>query len=159
MPHVPNQHFGPDGAAAIVLRDQELYAGVRVTMPCTLAVAKVAFHIDVNSGDPIAPRPTNVAPTGHGPCREDRHRDRAWNANTRWRDFVDIYLLSRTRDQDAAEPGRLRGLGPGEQVTPFGLRRQSQGVTDEPPLSLSILLSGSSAHPLSRVCGPDAQKP
>lgn len=42
---------------AEVIRDEEQYAGVRVTLACSRARADVTFHVDVNVGDPITPAP------------------------------------------------------------------------------------------------------
>ncbi len=49
--------FSPEQARAEVIRDEEQYAGVRVTLACSRARADVTFHVDVNVGDPITPAP------------------------------------------------------------------------------------------------------
>lgn len=104
-------------ATADLIRDEEDYAGVRVTMSGSLSVAQLRFHIDINVGDAVDPAP--------GPVRLPRilggelivtgyplamvyaekivtmlqRRD----ANTRWRDFADVYMLSRSRPMDGAQ--------------------------------------------------------
>jgi len=80
--------FDPSLAAAGAIRDTVQYSGVRVALPCTLASARIRFHVDVNIGDPIWPEPAMVAlprllggapehhrvPDGHGLRGEDRDR-------------------------------------------------------------------------------------
>ncbi len=52
--------FDVDGAAAAVIRDEDAYSGVRVTMKAELATARPHFHVDVNVGDPITPAPQEL---------------------------------------------------------------------------------------------------
>jgi hypothetical protein len=47
--------FDVDGATAAVIRDEDAYSGVRVTMQAELATARPHFHVDVNVGDPVTP--------------------------------------------------------------------------------------------------------
>ena len=47
--------FDTDSAAAHVIRDEDEYSGVRVTMTATLGRARLTFHVDVNVGDPSGP--------------------------------------------------------------------------------------------------------
>lgn len=42
-------------AKAEIIRDEEVYSGVRVTITGLLSVAQLTFHVDVNVGDPIWP--------------------------------------------------------------------------------------------------------
>jgi Nucleotidyl transferase AbiEii toxin, Type IV TA system len=49
--------FDTDAATADIIRDDDDYSGVRVTLTATLASAKLSLHIDVNIGDPIRPTP------------------------------------------------------------------------------------------------------
>ncbi len=101
-----------DGAIrSEVIRDEADYTGVRVHLVARLLTAEIAFHVDVNFGDPIwpAPRETTVPRLlggevhvlGYPPhmvlaekivTAIDRGR-----ANTRWRDFVDIASISQTQ--------------------------------------------------------------
>jgi hypothetical protein len=96
----------PTGEA---IRDEDEYSGVRVTIPATLASARVSFHVDVNFGDPIWPAPREVSVPKllggsimvRGYPLEMVHAEKIvtalqrGTANTRWRDFADVYLLSR----------------------------------------------------------------
>lgn len=52
--------FDVDGATAAVIRDEDAYSGVRVTMKAELATAPSHFHVDVNVGDPIVPAPEDL---------------------------------------------------------------------------------------------------
>lgn len=101
--------FGVDGATAAVIRDEDAYSGVRVTMNAELATARPHFHVDVNVGDPITPAPQElhlprllggeVVVQGYPLVMV--HAEKIVTAvargtvNTRWRDFADVYLLSR----------------------------------------------------------------
>lgn len=110
--------FDTAGATAQVIRDDEEYSGVRVALDATLHTARLKTKIDVNFGDPIWPAPQEVtvprllddpplALRGyplHMILAEKLVTaiDRG-TANTRWRDFADIYLLIRQQPVDAAD--------------------------------------------------------
>lgn len=51
----------PDSANAETIRDENEYAGVRVTLTAALSVARLSFHIDINIGDPVYPAPQLIA--------------------------------------------------------------------------------------------------
>ncbi|MEO1233489.1 MAG: nucleotidyl transferase AbiEii/AbiGii toxin family protein [Myxococcota bacterium] len=100
--------FDGDGAEATVIRDEDVYPGVRVSMGATLGTAQLRFHVDVNVGDPIVPPPVLVRlPRLLGGSLEIRgfplemiHAEKIvtavsrGSANTRWRDFVDVVALA-----------------------------------------------------------------
>jgi hypothetical protein len=107
--------FGlPTGEA---IREEDEYSGVRVTVLGALATARVSFHVDVNFGDPIWPAPTDVIVprllggtiTLRGYSVAMIHAEKIvtamqrGTANTRWRDYADIYLLSGRHAVSAAE--------------------------------------------------------
>jgi hypothetical protein len=90
------------------IRDDDQYAGVRASMSVRLATAVIRFHVDVNFGDPIWPPPQRirlprllggeVIVMGYPLVMVFAEKlltalERA-TANTRWRDFGDIYLLA-----------------------------------------------------------------
>lgn len=52
--------FRPDQLTTQTIREQDVYAAVRVTMPATVATAEVALKVDVNVGDPVTPAPLEV---------------------------------------------------------------------------------------------------
>jgi hypothetical protein len=102
--------FFPETAAAGVIRDEEQYSGVRVHVDARVASARLTFHVDVNVGDPIWPEPAAVAVPrlrGGEPIRLSGypmhmvHAEKIVTAvqrgiaNTRWRDFGDIWTLAR----------------------------------------------------------------
>lgn len=102
--------FVPQAATAEVIREEDDYSGVRVHVEASLASAKLPFHVDVNVGDPIWPSPTTVAVPrlrGGDPIELPGypihmvHAEKIvtaiqrGTANTRWRDFGDIWQLSR----------------------------------------------------------------
>ena len=113
--------FTSDGARAEVIRGEEQYAGVRVSLTCSLARADVTFHVDVNVGDPITPAPQRVAipkllggelhvlgyPLAMAHTEKIVTAIARGAANTRWRDFGDLYVLSRLR---RARPDPVPGL-------------------------------------------------
>ena len=109
--------FETEMVSAGQIRDEEIYAGVRVTMTARLASARQHFHIDMNMGDPIIPAPTQVRlPRLLGGEMLLRayplamlHAEKVVTAiargtvNTRWRDFADIYVLARRHAIDGTE--------------------------------------------------------
>lgn len=112
--------FDVESVAATAIRDEDEYAGVRVRLVGHLGRSRVTIGIDVNFGDPIWPAPTLVEVPrllqfGQGDIRLLGYPltmvlaekiitmlDRG-EANTRWRDFADVYTLSRSRPVDASE--------------------------------------------------------
>jgi predicted nucleotidyltransferase component of viral defense system len=103
-------NFDVDTATAEPIRDEEaIYGGVRVTMTAQLATARPHFHVDTNVGDPISPAPKNVRLPRllggeivlRGYPLAMVHAEKIVTAiargtiNTRWRDFADIYMLTR----------------------------------------------------------------
>ena len=110
--------FVVETSTAEVIREEDDYSGVRVYVEAHLASAKLPFHVDVNVGDPIWPSPTTVAVPrlrGGEPIElrgypmHMVHAEKIvtaiqrGNANTRWRDFGDIWSLSRQHSVNADE--------------------------------------------------------
>jgi hypothetical protein len=97
-------------ATSRIIRDQAIYSGVRIAMDSTIATAAVKFRLDVNFGDPITPGPARVTiPSlrpGIEPVRvlgypvETVLAEKIATAialgpaNTRLRDYADIYALT-----------------------------------------------------------------
>jgi len=112
--------FNPTKVAATTVRDDDEYAGVRVKLPASLGTARLTAGMDVNFGDPIwpAPRPITLPPAvplGRPPVTLLGYPlsmvlaekivtaiDRGL-ANTRWRDFADVYTLTHLHPIDAGE--------------------------------------------------------
>lgn len=100
--------FDTASANAERIRDEDQYAGIRVSLTARLATAVVRFHVDVNIGDPIWPEPAEVRlprllggeimllgyPLEMVLAEKVVTALERATANTRWRDFADIYLLA-----------------------------------------------------------------
>jgi predicted nucleotidyltransferase component of viral defense system len=100
--------FDPERAAAEIIREENDYSGIRVTLGGTLSRATVRLHVDVNVGDPIWPEPRHVGlprllagvlqvrgyPLEMVLAEKVATAIARGTANTRWRDFVDIYALA-----------------------------------------------------------------
>jgi hypothetical protein len=110
--------FDTAGISATVIREEGDYSGVRVAVGARLATARMKLKIDVNVGDPIWPEPQEIdiprliedgSISLRGYPLHMVHAEKIvtavarGQANTRWRDFADVYLLSRAHDID----GRL----------------------------------------------------
>jgi predicted nucleotidyltransferase component of viral defense system len=101
--------FDSNRATAETIRDEGGYTGIRVTLGGTLSRAEIRFHVDVNVGDPIWPQPQQVNiprliegiivisgyPLEMVLAEKIVTALERGTANTRWRDFVDIYVLTR----------------------------------------------------------------
>ncbi|MDB6011504.1 MAG: hypothetical protein JWL65_3754 [Gammaproteobacteria bacterium] len=99
--------FDGTNANAETIREEDAYSGVRVTLAGTLSRATLRLHVDVNVGDPIWPEPQNItlprllsgALVVRGYPLEMVLAEKIvtaiarGTASTRWRDFVDIYML------------------------------------------------------------------
>jgi predicted nucleotidyltransferase component of viral defense system len=99
--------FDGANANAETIREEDAYSGVRVTLSGTLSRATSRLHVDVNVGDPIWPEPQNItlprlldgALVVRGYPLEMVLAEKIvtaiarGTASTRWRDFVDIYML------------------------------------------------------------------
>ncbi|MBP2340940.1 hypothetical protein JOF41_007118 [Saccharothrix coeruleofusca] len=100
----------PDTVTTRSIREDDLYAGVRVAMDCLLSGARVKLRLDVNFGDPVTPEPEIVALPSQRPG-EPAVRVLGYpvetvlaeklstaialgNANTRVRDFADVFVLT-----------------------------------------------------------------
>jgi hypothetical protein len=109
--------FDHEAASALVIREDDEYSGVRVMMPCSLDRSRLRFHVDVSVGDPVWPAPGSVVlprllggslrllgyPLAMVYAEKIVTAVQRGQANTRWRDFTDIYVLSRRHEQHGAE--------------------------------------------------------
>jgi hypothetical protein len=104
--------FVSEAATSKIIREDDEYSGVRISADAQIANSRNKFHIDVNIGDPIVPSPTTVAVPrlmGGDPIILEGyplHMVLAEKvvtalqrgvANTRWRDFGDVWSLARSR--------------------------------------------------------------
>jgi predicted nucleotidyltransferase component of viral defense system len=100
--------FVLDALHTDAIRDDDAYPGVRVTLDARLASARIRFSVDLNVGDPVVPAP--VSTTFPALLADDPIPLLAYPiamvvaeklvtalqrgaANTRWRDFADLFLL------------------------------------------------------------------
>jgi predicted nucleotidyltransferase component of viral defense system len=100
--------FDSNGATAATIREEDSYSGIRVTLGGTLSRAVIRFHVDVNVGDPIWPGPQQISvprlidgvivvrgyPLEMVLAEKIVTALERGTANTRWRDFVDIHVLT-----------------------------------------------------------------
>ncbi|MFN0283931.1 MAG: nucleotidyl transferase AbiEii/AbiGii toxin family protein [Kineosporiaceae bacterium] len=146
LPRDDGLEFDPASAAAHVIRDEDGYSGVRVSMTATLGRARLTFHVDVNVGDPVWPAPGPVTVPGllggHvellGYPLPTVYAEKIvtalqrGTANTRWRDFADVYLLRAQQDVDGTNlTTALRKVAEYRDVT---LQPLSQALADYAPL-------------------------
>jgi Nucleotidyl transferase AbiEii toxin, Type IV TA system len=108
-----------DTAKARIIREGDLYSGVRVTMNATVAAADVKLQLDINFGDPITPAPSTITYPG---LRADfapvqilgyplatvlaeklTTAIQLGAANTRIRDYADIWTLTGLHDLDTIQ--------------------------------------------------------
>jgi len=99
--------FDAGHASAETIREEDSYSGVRVTLEGALSRANIRLHVDINVGDPIWPTPQQVRlprlldgelivrgyPLEMVLAEKIVTAMARGTANTRWRDFVDIYSL------------------------------------------------------------------
>ncbi len=117
---------------ASVIRDEGKYSGVRVKGLYRLASARIHFHIDVNVGDPVWPEPQDVTIPGmlDGPivlrgypitsvlAEKLVTAMQRGVANTRWRDFADVHVLTNRHDLTASDlMGSMEVVARHRQVT------------------------------------------
>lgn len=107
--------FDAEHATAETIRDDDHYSGLRITLSGTLSRAAIRLHVDINVGDPIWPAPQWVelprllggTLAVHGYPLEMVLAEKLVTAlargttNTRWRDFLDIYVLIRRHRVEA----------------------------------------------------------
>jgi hypothetical protein len=93
---------------AAVIRDDDVYPGVRASLEARLATARIKFSVDFNVGDPVVPAPIRTAiPVllGDEPLEVIAYPKvmvvaeklvtalQRGRASTRWRDFADLFML------------------------------------------------------------------
>lgn len=109
--------FDVDATRAGVIRDTELYSGVRLVVPTRVDRARQPLRIDINVGDPVTPAPVEVdypalldepfSILGYPLATVLAEKivtmvDRG-DTTTRDRDFADVYVLSGQHSIPAVE--------------------------------------------------------
>lgn len=104
--------FIRESISASIIRDNNLYSGIRVKLNARFGTARITIGVDVNFGDPIVPAPSltevprlvdlNLPPIHvlGSPlvmvlAEKIITAVERGEVNTRWRDFADIYSLIR----------------------------------------------------------------
>lgn len=103
---------------AETIRDEDEYSGVRVAVGCSLHTAQIRLTVDVNVGDAVWPEPElirlprllggqlppiNGYPLSMVFAEKLVTAAQRGTANTRWRDFADVYLLTGQQPLDSDE--------------------------------------------------------
>jgi len=109
--------FHLDTLTSSIIRDQDVYPGIRVRLRAGLATANLILQADVNVGDPVVPGPrATTVPTlletepleilGYPPEMVIAEKLvtalQRGRASTRWRDFADLLLLLQGEGLDDA---------------------------------------------------------
>jgi predicted nucleotidyltransferase component of viral defense system len=100
--------FLRDTTTAAVIRDADVYPGIRASLEARLATARLTFSVDCSVGDPVVPSPVRTAiPVllGDEPIEVLAYPKamivaeklvtalQRGRASTRWRDFADLFML------------------------------------------------------------------
>lgn len=124
--------FEPDRLTTEIIREQDIYAGVRMAVPARLHRAQHPLRIDVNVGDPVTPGPVEVQypallgnpfPVVGYPIETVLAEkivtmiDRG-DATTRERDFADVAILIRHHE--------IRASGLAAAISATGAHRGSE---------------------------------
>lgn len=118
LPEDDGIEFDSAAVRSEIIRDDDEYSGVRVSADARVATSRHRFHADVSVGDPIVPSPMLVSVprllggepiTLNGYPLHMVHAEKVVTAvqrgvaNTRWRDFGDIWVLARSRALGGAD--------------------------------------------------------
>ncbi|HEU5269395.1 MAG TPA: nucleotidyl transferase AbiEii/AbiGii toxin family protein, partial [Jatrophihabitans sp.] len=137
--------FDADAATAQIIRDEDEYSGVRVTLTTALATARLSLHVDVNIGDPIWPAPCEIElprllggtitlagyPLPMVYAEKIVTAIQRGSVNTRWRDFADLYILTGHHAADGADLRRaLSEVAAYRRVTFWPLAEALAGYAD-----------------------------
>lgn len=140
--------FDASTVTASVIRDDDEYAGVRVRLVGALGTSRLTVGIDVNFGDPIWPDPQLITlprlvaldqppvmilgyPLAMVLAEKIVTAIDRGEANTRWRDYGDLLVLTRTHTVDADELRRsIDTVADYRQVVPTPLLPRLAGMPD-----------------------------
>jgi len=109
--------FEAQSVRAEEIRENNLYQGVRVTLMARLGKARVPIQVDIGFGDAVTPKPVQMAfptlldfpapqlatyPRATVVAEKFEAMLKLGLANSRMKDFYDIWALSRGFDYDGA---------------------------------------------------------
>jgi hypothetical protein len=159
--------YRADTVSSRIIRDEALYSGVRIAMDCAIATAVVKFRLDVNFGDPVTPAPRHLSlPSlrpGLPPVRvlgypiETVLAEKITTAiglgpaNTRVRDYADIYTLTRNWPVDHGI-AREALLPPPHSVAPRSRRSPARLITSLTSASRPTRPTGQISALRARIC-------
>lgn len=137
--------FDFDAVRGETIRDEGDYHGVRVHLTARLAKARIPFHVDINFGDPIWPAPTVARlprllggeieilgyPVSMVLAEKIVTAIERGTANTRWRDFVDIFSLSSSENVSGGElRNSIEAVADYRRVTLMPLQESLEGMAE-----------------------------
>jgi predicted nucleotidyltransferase component of viral defense system len=138
--------FLPDTITVAAIRDDEAYPGVRAGLDAHLATARLKFSVDLNVGDPVVPAPVRTAvpvlldgepiqvlayPKAMVVAEKLVTVLQRGRANTRWRDFADLFVLVPSDLDDSEVVEALRVVAAHRGVTLQPLREPLVGMSVE----------------------------
>jgi predicted nucleotidyltransferase component of viral defense system len=134
--------FVLDALKTDAIRHNDAYSGVRVALDARLATARVRFSVDLNVGDPIVPAPVSTTfpvlladdpiellayPMAMVVAEKFVTALQRGAANTRWRDFADLFLLVDSVDRTEVVEA-LRAVGSHRGVVLLSLGEALAGM-------------------------------
>jgi hypothetical protein len=177
LPAADGLQFNTTRISASIIREEGDYSGVRIAVDARLASARIRVRVDVNVDDPIWPEPADIdiprlldggAVRLRGYPLHMIHAEKIvtavarGQANTRWRDFADVYLLSGEHDVDGQliqESVDVVAEHRGVQLAPlsdslrgYGQREQSRWARWRAKHHLQPLVPDDFATVLDAVC-------
>ncbi|GMQ85548.1 MAG: nucleotidyl transferase AbiEii/AbiGii toxin family protein [Acidimicrobiia bacterium] len=144
LDHSDGVEYDSSTSSAEIIREDDDYSGVRVSMDAQLYRARLRLKLDVNVGDPVWPDPIEIEVPS---ILDDVPSIRVFGyplsmvfaeklvtavargvASTRWRDFADMVLLSSSNEVEGDElQGALDTVATYRQVQLVSLREVLDG--------------------------------
>ena len=136
--------FRPGSVTGGVIREDQRYGGVRIQMTAVLDNARIPIQVDIGFGDAITPKAERVeyptllgqpAPVLRAYPKETVIAEKyeamvtLGIANSRMKDFYDVWVLARDFDFDGATLAR---------AVAATFKRRQTGVPAAPPLALTL---------------------
>lgn len=131
--------FDPDTVRAEPIRDQQEYGGVRVTLSAKIGTAQIPLQVDVGFGDAVTPAPDwatfpallpdipapriRTYPPETVVAEKVEAMVALGIANSRLKDFYDLWVIATTRSFDGAVLAEAIGATFTRRGTPFPTER------------------------------------